>query len=459
MKKLTNQWRRINRFNTLLLLLWTVVIAGFSIWDVQQKKQEIEVLALTEAKSGLNRDLALRRLISDIGGIYAPVGGIIKPNPHLANIPNRDIVTGSTTLTMVNPATVVRLMSELNKNDAQLHAVRITGLKYLNPANAPDAWEIAAMKSIEARGKQEFFEFVDINGQPHLRYMKPLIMEEPCLKCHAWTGIPVGKMRGATDIAVSMYEYQARSSASIRNMLVASGIIWLLGIALILFMMAKLRGGYLDRLAVHVRIEENLANTRLLLDSSLDAVIGMDQDGRVSAWNGRAEGIFGYSSEQAMGRHVVDLIVPPKYQEAHQQGLERFLKTGNSTIIGHPIEVSGLRADGTEFPVELTLSSIEYNGKISFSAYARDITERYLADRKLQNTITELNETQRIVHIGRWSLDTANGKLSWSDEVFKIFEVDPDKFDGTYDFFINAVHPEDRDTVNNTYQSHLGSKQ
>jgi PAS domain S-box-containing protein len=442
MKKLTDQGQRINRFHTLLLLFWTVVVAGFSIWDVQQKKQEIEALALTEAKSGLSRDLALRKFISDIGGIYAPIGDIIKPNPHLANIPDRDVAVGGTTLTMVNPATVVRLMSESSKNE-HVHSIRITGLKYLNPANAPDAWEIAAMKSIEAQGLQEFFEFTDINGKPYLRYLKPLMMEKSCLKCHAWTGIPVGKMRGATGISVSLSEYQAINSASARNMLAATGVIWLLGIAMILFMRTKLQHGYRDRQAILTQMEENLIRTQLLLDSSLDAVIGMDQDGKVTAWNGKAEGVFGYPREQAMGQHVADLIVPPKYQEAHRQGLARFLKTGNSTIIGRSVEVSGVRADGAEFPIELTLASIEHGGQVSFSAYARDITERKRAENALKISEERFQLSMEATNDGLWDWNTATNEVYYSPACYQMLGYEAAEFPGTIKSWQDLIHPDD----------------
>ncbi|MDP2962476.1 MAG: PAS domain S-box protein [Sulfurimicrobium sp.] len=135
--------------------------------------------------------------------------------------------------------------------------------------------------------------------------------------------------------------------------------------------------------AANQLLQENMARTQMLVDSALDGVISMDHEGRVIGWNPQAEHIFGYTSQQALGREVAELIVPPSHREAHRQGMARFLKTGASTVIGKRMEVMGLRADGSEFPVELTIATLNRKGLVFFSAYARDITERKQAEETL----------------------------------------------------------------------------
>jgi two-component system sensor histidine kinase/response regulator len=375
MKQLGYQLQ-INKLTALTLLVWSLIIAGLTGWDVQHSNSEVIALARAEAKATLDRDLAFRMWASELGGLYVPVDNDkVKPNPYLAHIAKRDLVTqDGSVLTLFNPATILRLMSERYPS-VYGAKVRITGLKFLNPINAPDAWEIAALKSFE-QGNQEAAEVVDMDGQPHLRFMTPLTMEAPCLKCHAWTGIPVGKVRGATGIAVPLANYQAMKFASIRGMMISHGVIWLLGAGMVLFASASIKRQFHAKQVASQQLEENLLHTQLLLDSSLDAVIGMDQDGRVVNWSSQAEHIFGYSSEQALGREVADLIVPPAYRDQHRQGLARFKETGKSTIIGKRIEIAGMRADGSEFPIELSIAAQSYPGGYLFSAYIRDITER-----------------------------------------------------------------------------------
>lgn len=137
--------------------------------------------------------------------------------------------------------------------------------------------------------------------------------------------------------------------------------------------------------AVDASLQQSMKRTQILVNSALDAVVSMDQEGKVIDWNPQAEVIFGYSSEQAMGREVADLIVPPAHREAHRQGMARFVATGTPTIMGKRIEIQGMRSDGSEFPVELTLLALIQNEEQFFSAYIRDITERKKSEEAIHN--------------------------------------------------------------------------
>ncbi|MEI8168060.1 MAG: response regulator [Rhodoferax sp.] len=122
-------------------------------------------------------------------------------------------------------------------------------------------------------------------------------------------------------------------------------------------------------------VKESQARAQMLIDSALDAVISVDQVGHVIGWNNQAEQIFGHTAAHAMGCDMADLIVPPAVRGAHRKGMARFVSTGQSTIMGKRIEVQGLRANGTEFPMELTISTLFQNDKHFFSAYVRDLSE------------------------------------------------------------------------------------
>lgn len=126
----------------------------------------------------------------------------------------------------------------------------------------------------------------------------------------------------------------------------------------------------------HKAQEEGLARIQSLVDSALDAIVSMDQDGNVIDWNPQAEVIFGYAREYAIGQEVAVLVVPPLHREAHRQGMARFINTCSSTTIGKRMEIVAMRSDGSEFPVELTITALIQNKKHVFSAYVRDITDR-----------------------------------------------------------------------------------
>jgi len=122
------------------------------------------------------------------------------------------------------------------------------------------------------------------------------------------------------------------------------------------------------------------AHTRLIIDTALDAVVTMDSDGRVCGWSAQAEKIFGWTLTEAMGRTVAELIIPEHYREAHTRGLKHLLATGQGTVVNRRIEISALRKDGAEFPVELSIVAMNSNGAWTFSAFARDLSERKQAE-------------------------------------------------------------------------------
>jgi PAS domain S-box-containing protein len=121
-------------------------------------------------------------------------------------------------------------------------------------------------------------------------------------------------------------------------------------------------------------------------------VVTMDAGGRVIGWNHAAEAIFGYSADEADGREMAELIVPPHLREAHRRGLARYLQTKRGVVLDRRLELTGMRRDGSEFPVELTITRIALAGPPTFTGYLRDITARVTAERELRASRARLVE-------------------------------------------------------------------
>ncbi|MCF8179090.1 MAG: PAS domain S-box protein, partial [Sulfuritalea sp.] len=156
-----------------------------------------------------------------------------------------------------------------------------------------------------------------------------------------------------------------------------------------------------------------LLQTQLLVDSALDAVICMNQEGKVVFWNIHAGSMFGYTEEQAMGREIADLIVPPSLRDRHRQGLAHYLEKGEGGLLGKRLELPGMRADGTEFPVELTIGTIKDAGARLFSANIRDISERKRSEdqlRKLSQAVEQSPESIVITNL--------NTEIEYVNETF-----------------------------------------
>lgn len=154
------------------------------------------------------------------------------------------------------------------------------------------------------------------------------------------------------------------------------------------------------RKQVELALRASEARTRAILATAPDAVITIDHEGRVIEFNPAAEQIFGYSRAEAAGRLLGDLIVPPALRQAHHDGLARYLATGASMVVGRRIELTGMRANGQEFPVELAIAAIPIDGGPPlFTGFVRDITAREQADTALRAAV--LREQQRAGQLRR----------------------------------------------------------
>lgn len=126
---------------------------------------------------------------------------------------------------------------------------------------------------------------------------------------------------------------------------------------------------------------------RSVIESATDAIILADSKGTIISWNNSAQSIFGYHEKEALGKKIL-LIIPDKFRVAHQKGIERYLATGIPHVIGKTIELQGLRKDGEEFPIELSIATWHEDGSIYFSSIIRDITERKQAEKNQPNGIS-----------------------------------------------------------------------
>src|SRR5438552_2949675 len=137
---------------------------------------------------------------------------------------------------------------------------------------------------------------------------------------------------------------------------------------------------------------ESQARKSAILDSALDCIVTIDHQGKVFEWNPAAEKTFGYPRAEVIGRELAALVIPPALRERHRQGLARYLSTGQSSILGKRMEMSALRADGTEFPVELSITPVPTEGLPLFTGFIRDITER----KQLEEQLRQLQKMESI---------------------------------------------------------------
>ena len=148
-----------------------------------------------------------------------------------------------------------------------------------------------------------------------------------------------------------------------------------------------------ERKVAEQRIRESEALKSGILETALDAIISIDHNSNIIEFNSSAEQIFGYTHDDVIGKQLSDVIVPTHLREAHIKGLNRYINTHEAHVLGQRIEMPALRSDGTEFPVELAITALEYNDAPIFTAHLRDITERKQAEEKIQQYAQDLQVT------------------------------------------------------------------
>jgi PAS domain S-box-containing protein len=134
-------------------------------------------------------------------------------------------------------------------------------------------------------------------------------------------------------------------------------------------------------------LKRSEARKAAILESALDCIVTMDHEGCIIEFNPAAERTFGHRRDDVVGKQLADVIIPPSLREKHREGFARYLATGEARVLGKHIEMTAVRADGNEFPVELALTRIPLEGPPSFTGYLRDITERKRAEQKFRGLL------------------------------------------------------------------------
>lgn len=151
-----------------------------------------------------------------------------------------------------------------------------------------------------------------------------------------------------------------------------------------------------------------------VLETALDAVCVMDASGTVTGWNERAASLFGWDGNEAVGRRLSELIIPPELRDSHERGLAHYIATGEGPVLNRRIEVPALNADGDQFPVELSITASRQFGDLLFIGFVRDISERAVLAERQQRRLQESDHRVKnmltvVTAIARQTARSANG--------------------------------------------------
>jgi PAS domain S-box-containing protein len=145
-------------------------------------------------------------------------------------------------------------------------------------------------------------------------------------------------------------------------------------------------GQFLERKRTEEALRQSEQRKDAILRSALDAILTIDEQGKLVEFNPAAERIFGYRRAQVLGESMAERIIPKRFRARHRRGLARYLATGEGPLLEKRLELPALRADGTEFPVELAIVPIPDVRPRLFTAFVRDITRRKEAEQELSSS-------------------------------------------------------------------------
>jgi PAS domain S-box-containing protein len=183
-----------------------------------------------------------------------------------------------------------------------------------------------------------------------------------------------------------------------------------------------------------------------VVETATDAIVSADATGTITDCNPAATRIFGHAREAMIGSPLT-MLMPERLRAAHRHGLARHVATGEARIAGATVDLSGLRADGTEFPLELSLASRQTADGWAFTGFVRDVSQRERIALRISESEIQLAETQSLAQVGSFEWNRATGELAWSDELYRIYGLDP--ADGPVDpaRVRELIHPRDREAV------------
>jgi PAS domain S-box-containing protein len=174
---------------------------------------------------------------------------------------------------------------------------------------------------------------------------------------------------------------------------------------------------------INEELKEREANLQRLLHYAPDAVIVVNAESIITYWNPKAEEIFGWTDKEVLDKTLTDIIIPYQYRKRHDEGMKRYLATGEARVLNRTIEITALRKEGEEFFISLTISTTHQKGEIAFIAFIRDIDEQKRNALELEEKKKELEisnqELEQFAHVASHDMKEPIRKISMFSERLK----------------------------------------
>ncbi len=302
--------KRVQRLFIVIAAFWTIVILLVAILQYRESYTSATAIARSGLFHSYTTELVFRNWATAHGGLYVPVSENSQPNPYLANIPERDILTPSgKQLTLINGAYMARQVQELGE---QKYGQRghTTSLKPLRPENAPDPWEKKTLLEFE-QGKKEALSLSPIGDELYLRLMLPHVAEPGCLKCHNTQGYKVGDIMGGISISTRWAPISQMLDSRVRYDILTYGGVWLLGMIGLAWGRNSIGRQLKERKDAEDRLVGAFRLQKQFLDTAATGIFTVDSERVITGVNDEMLRLTGFDKDEVVGETCDSLLAEP----------------------------------------------------------------------------------------------------------------------------------------------------
>ncbi|MDD5249782.1 MAG: response regulator [Rhodocyclaceae bacterium] len=394
----------------LAALAWSLVVF-ISLWTQRgQLDSTAAALARIDALANLKKDMAIRKWAASVGGVFINEDRV----PNLGTLQEQERLSGTKAngapfkLITLTPMHILQGIQAISNKDYGVKE-RLTSQQLHNRDNAPDDWELKALKSLESGAPMASETVHGRNGHGLMRLMIPMRMDKECLECHRDTLVPVGGLRGGAAISIDLNTYRSAQEPTWLAIQYWHLGIWILGLTAIYVFSFYAR----RRAMEHARQEEQRRENEMAFSAMAEGAIITDANGIILWVNDAFCRIFGYERAEVIGKN-------PRIVKSGRHGVDEYREFWRQlTSAGHwRGELWNRRKTGEVFPEEISIQALRGpDGKIlRYISIFSDITERKRNDEELRKHREHLEDLVRQrteeLTVARDQADAANRSKS-----------------------------------------------
>ncbi len=401
------------------------------MWNLHLIRQETREVAVNVARAYLLSDNRYRRWNALHGGVYIPVDNDFQQRPPPFDLVEPEIMSPSgRKLALADHAFMMDQVYELSGPAKDIRG-ELKSLDPISKRGEANDWERAALEAL-ANGKKEVGELLEINNEQVVFLMRPFVIEEPCLKCHAQGGYAVGDIRGGISVRMPLEKFGIAHQAQLKMLQWGHLLWWLLGVLGISLSYLGMRSRVYEREKAEAALEQLRTRQEQILSAAGEGIYGVDSKGITTFVNPAAAKMLGREPEELIGRsqhatihHTKPDGMPYPEEECPISAAVHDGKIHQGTDEWY------IRKNGSTFPVDFISTPLIEKGAIVGAVVTfADISERKKAEEDMaqaQHYLQNIINAMPSILIG---VDMQGRITQWNNEATKVTDFTPEEAHG-----------------------------